>query len=135
MENITKERMDAIKNDLNLMINKKIEFDIKNFTENTSVLLEYTEAMEKQLGIEKALNMMKQNNVNTLVDKLEKSERKIKHLEDKLNEITVKQLEDLEKDLELEIQNKKYQIEKYCKTIKKIEQEIIELNDSLNIVY
>ena len=103
--------------------------------DDSATLKEYIQAQDKQLGIANTVNQMKQNNINSLRDNLEIAERKIKELTDKLNATKIKQLEDEELALDLQIKNKKYQIEQYVKTIEKIESEIRELNDQLNIIY
>jgi chromosome segregation ATPase len=113
-------------------IEKKMDFKITS--EEATTLLEYIDTQNKQIGIEKTVNGMKQNHVNTLTDNLEKAERKIKELTDKLNATKIKQLQDTEKDLNLQIENKKYQIRKYSNAISRIEYEIQELDNDLNII-
>lgn len=118
---------------LNKCIEEKMDFKITS--EEATTLLEYIESQNKQIGIANTLNQMKQNNISTMCDNLEKAERKIKELQDQLNKTKMKQLKDEEFALDLQLKNKKYQIEQYVKTIGKLEHEINELNDKLNIIY
>lgn len=114
-------------------IKSGLYFEIR--ADDSATLKEYMDAKDKQIGIANTVNQMKQNNISALRDNLEIAERKIENLTERLNKTKIKQLEDEEKSLDLQLTNKKYQIERYVKAIERIEDEINELNDQLNIIY
>lgn len=107
---------------LNESIKSGLYFEIR--AEDSKTLMEYIETQNKQIGIEKTVNGMKQNNIEVLKDNLEKAERKINFLNAKLTNLKITQLEEKERALELEIQTKLNKLTAIERTIKMITQEI-----------
>ena len=128
------------KNDINKileMLNESIKsglyFEIR--TEDSKTLMEYIETQNKQIGIEKTLNGIKQNNINTLSDELEKCKRVINELRARLSQTRVEQLKEQEREIELQIQEKTTKLHRFERTIKTITNEIEDLNEQYNFIY
>lgn len=128
------------KNDINKileMLNKSIEsglhFEIR--VEDAKTLMEYIETQNKQIGIEKTVNGMKQNNINTLSEELEKCNRVINELRSRLSQTRVEQLKEQEREIELQIQEKTAKLHRFERTIKAMTNEIEDLNAQYNFIY
>ena len=114
------------KNDINKileMLNESIKsglyFEIR--AEDSQTLLEYIETQNKQIGIEKTVNGMKQNDINTLMNALSRAENRIVALENKLTNSEINKLENRKMELENDITTKEMKLRKYSNAVKQIE--------------
>lgn len=103
--------------------------------ESSATLKEYIETQNKQIGIEKTLSGMKQNNINALIVELEKSERIVDQLKAQLSQTKLEQLRQREIEVDTQIQEKINKLHRFQKTIEAIENEIEELNEQYEIIY
>ena len=95
---------------------------------------EIIKELEKKIGIQESmLSMVKADRAN-LAKELEIVENKNKQLQNKLSAIKAKQLEDRERELELQIVEKTNKLNSLNKVINKIEEEITVFNDQYNII-
>lgn len=105
---------------LNESIKSGLYFEIR--AEDSKTLLEYIDTQNKQIGIEKTANGMKQNDICSLMNALTRAENKIVALENKLSNSEINALENRKIELENDITYKKTILRKYSNAVKRIEE-------------